>query len=68
MLRFLGMCDTVERAVELLGLPGGDGETVSTAVLQAVSYVLEKHGYVIVQLSGYRSNRKRRPSNCGNQV
>ena len=54
VLRFLGTRDTVELAAELLGLPGGDGETVPVATLQAVSCVLERHGYVIAQLSGYR--------------
>jgi len=54
VLRFMGTRNTVELAAELLGLSGGDGETVPSAMLQAVSCVLERHGYVIAQLSGYR--------------
>ena len=54
VLRFMGTRDTVELAAELLGLSGGDGETVPVATLQAVSVVLERYGYVIMQLSGYR--------------
>ncbi|MHB1684667.1 MAG: hypothetical protein ACYCYO_17885 [Bacilli bacterium] len=55
VLRFLGTRNTVELAAELLGLSGGDGETVTVAMRQAVSCVLERHGYVIAQLSGYRA-------------
>ena len=52
-LRFLSTRETVELAAELIGLSSADGGNVSRAVIQALAYVLDKHGYFVPKLTGF---------------